>query len=129
LRDKGLYQEFRTLASEIGETEADATERKERFQAFGWELEYRYSIGNNCPRFDAFKNRVGVEYERREQMNVRSHLLMMQTAYRKDLIDVGAFIIPSGRDVSISRTENELCDELFTYYFPIYSPVFLVKHK
>lgn len=129
LKDKGLYQELRTLASEIGETGADSTKRKERFQAFGWELEYGYSIGNNRPRFDAFKNRVGVEYERREQMNVRSHLLMMEAAYRQDLIDVGVFIIPSGRDASVSRTENELRDELFTYYFPIYSPVYLIEHE
>jgi len=82
LRNKELHQELRTLASEIGKMGADSTERKERFQAFGWELEYSYSIGNNRPCFDAFKNRVGVEYERREQMNVRSHLLMMEAAYR-----------------------------------------------
>jgi hypothetical protein len=95
---------------------------------FNWETEYAFSIGRNRPRFDGFKNRVGLEHETREQMNIRSHLLWAEAGYQSDEIDVSVFVIPSGNDGSVSRTARELNDEIFTQYFPIECPLLLVEY-
>lgn len=129
LKEKGLLGELRTIVNDIAPVSSDTEARQEKMRERGWETEYTYSIGDNRPRFDAFKDRVGVEYERGQQMHVRSHLLMMEAAYRMNLIDAGVFIIPTDRMASVSRTENELTDELFTYFFPIYTPVYLIEHE
>jgi hypothetical protein len=95
---------------------------------FDWKTEYVFSIGQNRPRFDGFKDRVGLEHETREQMNVRSHLLWIEAGYQSDEIEAGVFVIPSGNYGSVSRTARELNDEIFTEYFPIKCPLLLVEY-
>lgn len=107
----------------------DKPGRERRLEELGWETEYTFSVGELRPRFDAFKNQVGFEHEKREQMNVRSHLLMTEVAYRKKIIDVCVFVIPAGRDASVKRTERELKGELFTHYFPLQVPVYLIEYS
>ena len=95
---------------------------------FGWETEYTFSIGNNRPRFDGFKNRIGLEHETREQMNIRSHLLWAEAGFQSDVIDACVFVVPSGNDGSVRRTHRELNDEIFTKHFPINCPFLLVEY-
>ena len=95
---------------------------------FDWETEYRFSIGPNRPRFDGFKNQIGLEHETREQMNIRSHLLWAEAGYQSDEIDASVFVIPSGNYGSVSRTARELNDEIFSKYFPIDCPLLLVEY-
>lgn len=86
-------------------------------------------LGRNRPRFDGFKKRVGLEHETREQMNIRSHLLWAEAGFQTDVIDAGIFVIPSGNFGSVSRTNRELNDEIFTEYFPIECPLLLVEYN
>jgi len=129
LMKKGLLEEIRMLTEAIADDGGRKSDYKGHMEESGWETNYTLYIGNNRPRFNGYKDRIGLEYEYREQMNVRSHLLMMEAAYRQNVIDAGVFIIPSGRDASVKRTKRELKDELFTYHFPIYSPVYLIEHE
>jgi hypothetical protein len=98
-------------------------------EEFGWDTEYTFAIGGNRPRFDGFKQRVGLEHETREQMNIRSHLLWTEAGFQADVIDAGVFVIPSGNDGSVGRTYRELNDEIFAKHFPIECPLLLAEYE
>lgn len=137
LKNKGFSDEIKMLCDALAET----SENPETvLDEFGWITEYVVSIGGNRPRFDGYKNGVGIEHEAREQMNVRSHLLWMEAAYQQQEsdggldslatgIDVGVFIIPTDtRGAKLDRTKRELGDVIFTQHFPIECPIVLVEY-
>lgn len=126
LKKKGLLAECLEIA--LFWSKLSKGNREKRLEELGWRTEYEFSVGQLRPRFDAFKSRVGLEHERRQQMNVRSHLLMTEVAYWEGIIDACVFIIPAGRDASVERTERELKGELFTHYFPLQVPLYLIEY-
>ncbi len=127
LKEKELVEECRKIAENWC---TDKDNNRKRIEDMGWDCEHTFSVGCNRPRFDAFKNGVGLEHEKGEQMNVRSHLLFMEVAFRKRIIDVGVFILPDrGYDANVRRTKRELKDEIFTKYFPLTVPVYLLGYK
>lgn len=137
IQEKGLSQETQNLCEELAE---ESNELTSTLEEFGWTTEYTIRIGKNRPRFDGFKESVGLEHESREQMNVRSHLLWMEAAYQREKsdtgleslsrgIEAGIFIIPADNDASVERTKRELGDKIFTKYFPIECPIVLIEYQ
>jgi hypothetical protein len=98
-------------------------------RALSFEPEWSFNAGGNRPRFDAYSEqwKVGIEREMRQQMNVRSHLLFTEMAYRKGLIEIGVFILPMKGQGTFGRTVRELTKcEVFTKYFPLQVPLYLI---
>lgn len=127
LRQKGLLDEIRTITEEIADTAGTDTAAKRVLDDFEWETDHVISVGQNLPRLDGFKSKIGVEYETGEQMRVRSHLLFGEAMYQQDEIDVWVCIIPSENDSSVRRTANEFDYALFTEYFPLEVPAYLIE--
>ena len=125
VEERAMTVEIEKLVAEFAETDEKPARVLERH---GWETEETVAVGANKPRFDGVKNRIGLEHERREQMNVRSHLLWTEAALRKNVIDAAVFIIPAGNKASIDRTFRELNDEIFTRFFPITCPILLIQY-
>jgi hypothetical protein len=125
LREKGLLEEIERMCAKIADDEGWT----EVLTDHDWETERVVTVGDNRPRLDGFKDGIGLEHESREQMNVRSHLLWMEAAFQKAIVDTGVFIIPAGPNASVKRTNNELNDEIFTDYFPIECPLYLVEYE
>lgn len=93
-----------------------------------WETEYAVPIGDTRPRFDGFKQRVGLVHEGRSQMHIRSHLLFLEASYQTDAIDAGILIVPANNAASVKRVYQELDDDIFTEHFPIECPLLLVEY-
>ncbi|MGV9103940.1 MAG: hypothetical protein ACOC3C_07490 [Candidatus Thorarchaeota archaeon] len=55
--------------------------------------------------------------------------MMMEAAHKQGLIDAGVFAIPAGKDASVRRTEKELKGEIFTKYFPLQIPLYLIEYQ
>jgi len=94
-----------------------------------FKAEWRFDAGGNNPRFDAYCQRwkVGIEREMRQQMNVRSHLLLTEVAFRTGLIDVAVFILRMDGQARFRRIVNEVSKyDLFTKYFPLQMPLYLI---
>ena len=127
LREKGLLDEVHDVTEEIAETAGTDTAAKRVMDDSGWETDHTISVGRNRPRLDGFKSGVGVEYETGEQMRVRSHLLFGAAMYRQEEIDVWICIIPTENDASVRRTANEFGYALFTEYFPLKIPAYLIE--
>ena len=137
LEDQKISDEIETLCKTLATTQKSP---EAILGEFNWITEYVVGIGENRPRFDGFKQGIGLEHEAREQMNVRSHLLWMEAAYQKGKsedgaetfytgIDMGIFIIPTEtRGASVDRTKSELKDEIFTRHFPIECPIVLIEY-
>lgn len=126
LQEKGLLDELRDLCAAWSSYDGPPNNV---LRQFDWETEYSFPIGRNRPRFDGFKDRVGLEHETREQMNIRSHILWMEAGFQTDVIDTGVFVIPRGSYGSVRRTENELHDDIFTEHFPIDCPLVLLEYE
>lgn len=138
LESKELDDEIESLCDSLAET-TDSPEAV--LDEFDWITEYVISIGDNRPRFDGYKDKVGIEHEAREQMNVRSHLLWMEAANQQEKndhkldsfatgIELGVFIIPRGTDgASVDRTKRELEDDIFSKYFSIECPIVLIEYS
>ena len=100
---KGLLDELHDLCAAWSSYAGPPNDVLRRFD---WETEYGFAIGENRPRFDGFKDRVGLEHETREQMNIRSHILWMEAGFQTDVIDAGVFVIPRGGHGSVHRTRQ-----------------------
>lgn len=101
-------------------------------RALGFEPQWSFDAGGNRPRFDAYSQewKVGIEREMREQMNVRSHLLFTEVAYQKGLIEIAVFILPMKGQGTFRRTVQEVTKcEVFTKYFPLRVPLYLIGCK
>jgi len=95
----------------------------------GFVAEWSFDAGGNRPRFDAYSQqwRVGIEREMCEQMNVRSHLLFAEIAFQKGIVGVCVFILPMKGQGTFDRTVREVTKyDLFTKYFPLQVPLFLI---
>lgn len=95
----------------------------------GFEPQWPFDAGGNHPRLDAYHHewKVGIERERGEQMNARSHLLFTEIGFRKGLIEVGVFILPIKGQATFGRTVREVTEyEIFTEYFPLRVPLYLI---
>ena len=129
LREKGLVDEIHAITEEIADTTGTDKAAKQVLERFGWEPGYLIPVGRNKPRLDGFKSKVGVEYEKGEQMRVRSHLLFGEAMYQQGDIDIWVCIIPTANDSSVRRTANEFGYTLFTEYFPLEVPAYLIECK
>lgn len=120
------------LIDEVGELCAEWQESDDEIIAVldehDWETEYAVPIGDTRPRFDGFKQRVGLEHETRSQMHIRSHLLWIEAGYQTDAFDAGVLVVPANNDASVKRADQELHDEIFTEHFPIECPLLLVEY-
>lgn len=126
LRQRGLLEEVGEMCEAWRQRERDPNAI---LSEFGWETEFVFSVGENRPRLDGFKDRVGLEHETREQMNVRSHLLWSEAGFQDGVIDAAVFVIPTGNYGSVGRTQRELNDEIFSTHFPIECPLLLVEYE
>lgn len=122
LKNKGILEEIYQITSNWNESKKNLK---------GWEFEKRIPVcnGANYPRFDAYKKGVALEHENREQMNLRSHLLMLESSYREDHIDAGVLVVTREADASVDRTKNELRSGIFNKYFPLSIPLFLYEPR
>ena len=103
-------------------------------QKSGWTFEHQVKIGKNRPRFDAFYESIcAFEREKNEQMNVRSHILFLECAYREGLIQAAVIAVPDKGEksggASYSRTVQEFGDVIFKEYFPITCPFYVIGYR
>ena len=126
LRQRGALEPCRAVARRYSGL---PQENQELLRALGFEPEWSFDAGGNRPRFDAYsqKWKVGIEREMQEQMNVRSHLLFVEVAYQMGLIEIGVFILPMKGQATFRRTKREVTEcDLFTKYFPLQVPLYLI---
>lgn len=135
LDKKGALKTCRVL---VEKCDGQLKDEPELLEELGFEAETPISVKGLRPRFDAFHGswKIGVELEKREQMNVRSHLLFTEIAFRKKLIDVAVYILPvrgenQGKKANFTRTRRELTEtELFSEeYFPLMVPIYLIGYR
>lgn len=135
IRRKGLYQDLMNIVEEIAPIQgSNATDKETQIQRvlddFGWDHTSTPVANYNRPQFDGMKLDVALEHEAREQMNVRSHLLFLEAAFREGKSECAVMIIPQGEDAKVGRIEKEAMGEgkLFTYHFPLFTPLFLIEY-
>ena len=135
LSEKGLEQEIPDVAEafrEFGGGNRRKSERQEVLKPLGWRQEVSIkftapqtdgSISRNAA-FDAFKNGVAVEHERKEQMRANWHLMKMDAGFRDPRgfsgdkeIEVGVLLTPSdGSPPKCGRTRNDVLSVLSNYF-------------
>lgn len=138
LRDRGALEACHALVTDF---DGQLKDKSKRLHELGFKGEVQIEIkGLRNPRFDAFHQdwKIGVELEKREQMNVRSHLLFTEIAYLKEMIEVAVYILPirdkgknQGTKANYGRTLNELSDntEIFSIeYFQLTVPIYLLGY-
>ena len=66
-------------------------------------------------------------------MNLRSHILFLECAFRENKIKVGVIAVPDKGEksggVNFSRTINELDDDIFTRHFVLKCPFYVIAYK
>jgi len=130
LKEKDLLDDCRALARKC---EGDPKRsHKDLVNELGFGDPPTIPMRGNKPQLDAYhgKEKVGIEREMREQMNVRSHLMFAEVGYQEGYLDVIVFILPTKNEndkATYERTLHELIDsELFTKYFQLDVPTYLI---
>jgi hypothetical protein len=129
LRENGLFDEIHAMIKEMATTAGTDTAVKRVMDEYDWTTDKVIAVGGNRPRLDGFKARVGIEHEKKEQMNVRSHLLFGEAIYQQNEIDIWVGIIPTGSDATVGRTAREFNYAIFTEYFPLEVPAYLIGYE
>ena len=131
LKKRGALEACRALAMQV---QGDPSKNKKLKTKLGFGDQVTINVGDNEPQLDAYSKtwRVGVEREYREQMNVRSHLLFTEIAYKIGKIDVGVYISPieNNGKAEFGRTRREISEyKIFNEYFPLTVPLYLIGCK
>jgi len=122
LEDKRLLKECREIANK---------DWKSKAKKFDWEIDSPTKVDNltlRYPKYDAYKDQVAIEHEKKEQMRARWHMMKMEVGFREGEVDVGVMIIPSGEDPSLKRTKYELEKGVFAHHFPLEVPIFVIEY-
>jgi len=125
LRAKGALEACLNVARRCSKLD----KQPQLLHTLGFEPRWGFDAGGNRPRFSGYSAhwKVGIIQEMREQMNIRSRLLFTEIAHQKGLVEVAVFILPVTGQGTFDRTVRELTQfEVFTRYFPLQVPVFLI---
>ncbi|PSP79498.1 hypothetical protein BRC81_04595 [Halobacteriales archaeon QS_1_68_20] len=129
-----LQAAIEDLAPGFAADDAGEPALKAVLREYGWDETVVPVAAENQPRFDGVQDRVALEHEAREQMNARSHLLFLEAAYRERAIDASVMVVPTRQHTggaTFGRVLNETTGDgrLFTYHFPLFTPLYLVEYE
>lgn len=126
--DKGPIDDIDTVCTHWRGTDRSVRDEMQARLENDWQFERSFSVKNLKPKFDMMcRDICGLEREKGWQMHIRSHLLFAEAAHQQDIVEMLALIVPvRAKNGNFDRTLRELGEDLFTKYFKLEVPIYLV---